>query len=152
MVRWDPGTSKPGVHNSNLWSGPKNFRHIKGPKLMYFCTFKMCFYERNNLNKENFEIAGRNKSFSGPLVACGPYVVLAWSRSSIEAICPSRRFKYSFRSYFFVPLERERDEVLSAKRQKGLNCDSRLIRFQGLPWGRWWLAIFSLRWQSKQIF
>ncbi len=62
-----------GVHNSNLMAGQIFFWHMQ--KLIGCNTFKECFYQRNKQNKHNLGLAGQIKSFWGPHLARGPYVV-----------------------------------------------------------------------------
>jgi len=57
----------------------KCYWHIQGPKLIGCNTFKECFYQRNKKNKKIWGFTGQIKSFRGPHLARGPYVVHTWT-------------------------------------------------------------------------
>jgi len=84
----------PKVMNSSLWidlicttqtswRAKKFLRQIKGSKLIRFFTFKGNTNLEKKLNRNNFGIAGQIKSFRGPHLARGPYVVHVWVRAVI---------------------------------------------------------------------
>jgi len=52
------GLCKAGVHNSNLIAGQNFFLTYPRAKLIFFITFKGCFYQRKKQNKQNLGFCG----------------------------------------------------------------------------------------------
>jgi len=68
--------SKPGVHNSNLTAGQNIFLDISKGQSWYLLTHsKGVFIKETGKINKICNIAGQIKSFRGPHLACGPYVV-----------------------------------------------------------------------------
>jgi len=68
-----------GVHNSNLMAGQKNFFDISKGQSWYVLTHsKGVFTQKRSKINKIWGFAGQIKSFCGPHLAHGPYVVHAW--------------------------------------------------------------------------
>ena len=98
--RWYFKTTRPsstGVHNSNL----KRAKKIKGPKSICFDQYWGCCFQQTSFIYKILGFAGQIKSFRGPHLARGPYVVHACSR--VLWVGSSGDANY-YNSLIFIPI------------------------------------------------
>ncbi len=65
------------------------------PKVHVFTHTSEVFYERNNIYKQYYGFFGSEKSFRGPLLARGPYVVHAWVNVNIIMHWQSKQVQWT---------------------------------------------------------
>ena len=79
--------SKAGVHSSNLMAGQKfRFAIFKAQKWYGFTPSNCVSIIQTRKKNKNFGCAGQIKSFRGPQLARGVYVVHAWSKVILSGV------------------------------------------------------------------